>query len=129
MAILQLATLTGYCIITAIVSGQTLSSISEGSLNVSVGIVLTIIASLLVSFMGYRCLHYFEQYSWVPSLIAIIIATGLGGHTLMEQAETTAPTPRAVLSFLSLTASLCISWAALVSDFAVYISPNVSQYV
>ncbi|KAH8647681.1 hypothetical protein BX600DRAFT_443036 [Xylariales sp. PMI_506] len=113
IAILQLATLTGYTIITSIISGQTLTAISGGSLSLAVGIVLF--------------LHYFEQYSWIPSLIAIIVTVGVGGKGLIQQTPVAEPRPQDVLTFLSLCASLAISWVAVVSDFSVYIIPDVSR--
>lgn len=87
VAILQLATLTGYTIITSIVSGQTLTALSEGSLSLAVGIVLTVIVALCVSFMGYNFLHYFEQYSWIPSMVALIVTVGVGSKSLRAQTE------------------------------------------
>ncbi|KAH6984455.1 cytosine-purine permease [Ilyonectria sp. MPI-CAGE-AT-0026] len=128
VAILQLATLTGYTIITSIVSGQTLTALSEGSLSLAVGIVLTVIVALFVSFMGYNFLHYFEQYSWIPSMVALIVTVGVGGKSLRAQTQPTSPSVQAIMSFISLCASLCISWAAIVSDYSVYISPDVSRY-
>jgi len=125
IAILQLATLTGYAVITSVVSGQTLAAVSHGSINATVGIVITIAAALVISFMGYKTLHYFENYSWIPSLIAFCIAAGLGGQELRNQGPATKPAASAVFSFLSLVASLCVSWAAIVSDFSVYVSPKV----
>lgn len=128
MVLLQLATLVGYTIITAIISGQTITAVSEGSVSLAAGIVVTVIGALFVSFMGYKALHYFEQYSWIPSLFAIIVSTGLAGHTLADQMPVEAPTARSVVSFAALMASLALSWVALVSDFAVYISPSVPRY-
>jgi purine-cytosine permease-like protein len=129
MVLLQLAELAGYTIITAIISGQTLTAVSGGSLSLVVAIFVAMIGSLLVSFIGYRTLHYFEQYSWIPSLLAIIVSTGVVGRQLANQTETDPPTASAVVSFLALVASLALSWVGLVSDFAVYISPTAPRYV
>ncbi|RSM02829.1 hypothetical protein CEP52_007733 [Fusarium oligoseptatum] len=129
IALLQLATLAGYTIITSIVGGQTLAALSGGSLSDKGGIVIISLCALPISFMGYRCLHYFESYSWIPSVIAIIVTVGVGGKHLSQQVETSTPTVRQVLTFVSLCASLSLSWAALVSDFSVYISPSVPRSV
>ena len=127
VVLFQLATLTGYCIITTIVSGQTLAALSRGSLSIEVGIVVIAILSLAVSFMGYQVLHLFETYCWIPTLIGLVAALGIGGQKLSLQADTTAPTARTVVTFGSIIFSLAISWAAVVSDFAVYISPTISR--
>lgn len=127
IVLLQLATLTGFTIISAIVSGQTLSAISGGSLSLSVGIVITALIGLAVSFMGYRVLHLYERYSWIPTLIAIIITVGCGGKYLHLQAETEPPAASTILSYGSIVAGFLISWSTIVSDFAVYISSEVSK--
>jgi purine-cytosine permease-like protein len=127
--VLQLATLTGYTIIGAIVSGQTLSAISGNSLSLTVGIVIAAVASLVVSFMGYKVLHLYEKWSWIPTLAAIILTVGFGGSKLSQQAETATPTVRSILSFGSIIMSFTLSWSPLVSDFAVYVSPHVPRSV
>jgi purine-cytosine permease-like protein len=80
--VFQLATLTGYSIITASVCGQTLSAVSGGSLSLTIGIVITCIAGLVVSFMGYKVLHIYEKYSWIPTLAAIATTVGYGGKNM-----------------------------------------------
>ena len=127
VVLFQLATLTGYCIIITIVSGQTLAALSHGSLSIELGIVIIAILGLLVSFMGYRVLHVFETYCWIPTLIALVATLGISGQKLSLQAQTTIPTARTAITFGSIIFSLAISWAAVVSDFAVYISPTVSR--
>ncbi|KAF3025877.1 hypothetical protein E8E14_014822 [Neopestalotiopsis sp. 37M] len=128
IALLQLATLTGYTIITSIVSGQTLKAVSQGELSLTVGIVITVLGALPISFMGYKFLHYIETYLWIPSLIAFIIAAGVGAKSFVTGTEVAAPTARNVLTFACACASLCISWAALVSDYSVYINPRTPRY-
>lgn len=127
VVLLQLATLTGYAIITTIVGGQTLAALSHGQISVAVGIVVIAIMSMTVSFMGYRVLHVFETYSWIPTLIGLIAVLGISGKHLSVYAQVESPTARTVVSYSALVASLAISWAAIVSDFSVYISPGVSR--
>ncbi|KAK5400802.1 hypothetical protein LTR06_011223 [Exophiala xenobiotica] len=128
VVILQLATLTGYTIIISIVSGQTLAALSSGHLSINVGIILIVILSLVVSFMGYRILHIFETWSWIPTLVALIATLAVGGKHPSSQAEAPPASARAVVTFGSIVASLSISWCAVVSDFAVYVSPTVPRY-
>lgn len=96
-------------------------------MSLNLGIIITAVAGLVVSFMGYRVLHLYERYSWIPTLVAIIITVGVGGKNLFLQAETEAPAPRAILTFGSIVISFIISWAPLVSDFSVYVSPEVPK--
>ncbi|KAK1622824.1 hypothetical protein BDP81DRAFT_465865 [Colletotrichum phormii] len=110
IALLQIATLIGYTIMTSIVSGHTLTAVSQGNLSLAVGITISVVGALPISFLGYKYLHYIDQYLWAPSLVALI--------TL----------PVNLLTFAAACASLCTSWAPLVSDFVVYIDPSTPRF-
>lgn len=124
--LLNLATLTGFCVIDSVVGGLTLSSVNPDHLSSTVGIVVIGILGLIVSFCGFNVLHYYETYAWIPALIAIIVATGCGGKYLSNQTATEPATASAVLSFGALIAGFLIPWAALASDFATYMPPKTS---
>lgn len=96
-------------------------------MNLNVGIVITAVVGLVVSFMGYKVLHLYELYSWVPTLIALLIALGVGGKNLHLQQITEAPSAHTILSFGSIVISFTTAWTCLVSDFSVYISPEVPR--
>ncbi|TAQ89285.1 hypothetical protein B7494_g2368 [Chlorociboria aeruginascens] len=121
---LNMATVTGFILIGCIIGGQTLSAISDGNLSVNVGIVILGILTLLLSFCGFNIIHYFERWSWIPSLIAIIIATSCGGKDLSKQVVTEAPTPSTVISFGALIAGFFLPYAGLASDFSTYMRPD-----
>ncbi|KAF9731787.1 Purine-cytosine permease fcyB 4 [Paraphaeosphaeria minitans] len=127
--LLNLATLTGFSIVDSIIGGQALSAVSSGTtINATVGIVIIALLSLLVSFAGFKTLHKYEKYAWVPALIAIIIATGCGGRDLKNQSTVPPATVQQVLSFGGLVASFMLPWAALASDFSTYMHPSAPPF-
>lgn len=127
--LLNLATLTGFSIVDSIIGGQALSAVSDGTtINATVGIVIIALLSLLVSFCGFKILHLYEKYAWVPALIAIIIATGCGGQNLHNQSIVEPATVQQVLSFGGLVASFMLPWAALASDFSTYMHPQAPPF-
>ncbi|PVH98444.1 hypothetical protein DM02DRAFT_615792 [Periconia macrospinosa] len=129
LVLLNLATLTGFCVVDSVIGGQALSAVTSGtSVNATVGIVIIALLSLLISFCGFKVLHFYEKYAWVPALIAIIIATGIGGKHLKEQVEVPAATASQVLSFGGLVASFMLPWAALASDFSTYMHPAAPPF-
>ena len=121
--LLNLATLTGFCIIECVIGGQTLSAVTGGSLSPTVGIVIIALLGMVVCFCGIRVLHQYERFAWIPALIVIIVATGCGGNRLKEQAAVPPATASTVLSFGALIAGFLLPWAALSSDFVTYIDP------
>lgn len=126
--LLNLATLTGFCVIDGVVGGQTLSAVSNGDLTPTVGIIIIAVLGMLVSFCGFKILHYYERFAWFPALVAIVVAVGCGGKHLKQQVATEAATAGNVLSFGALVAGFLIPWAALASDFATYMHPSTSRY-
>ncbi|KAJ4218603.1 hypothetical protein FSOLCH5_006616 [Fusarium solani] len=127
--LLNLATLTGFIVIIYVVGGQCLSAVSGGSLSPDVGIVIIGLLSLFISFCGFKVLHYYETYAFIPAIIAITIATGCGGSQLMKQAApAAAPTAAQILSFGMIVASYMIPWAAIASDLTTYFDPKVPSW-
>jgi purine-cytosine permease-like protein len=126
--LLNLATLTGFCVVMAVLGGQCLSAVADGNLSVSVGIVITALLTLGISFCGFNVLHLYERYAWIPALISMIIAVGTGGKELRNQVVPDTPPPAsAVLSFGMIVASYMVPWACLASDFTTYLKPETSS--
>jgi NCS1 nucleoside transporter family len=126
--ILNLATLTGFCIIDSVIGGQTLSAVTGGHMSSTVGVVIMAILAMLVCFCGFNVLHTYERYAWIPALIAIIVATGTGGKHLHEQVAVEPAAASTVLSFGALVAGYLIPWGALASDFATYMEPQTPSW-
>ncbi|KAK4064391.1 hypothetical protein Trihar35433_7908 [Trichoderma harzianum] len=121
--------MTGFTVIICITGGQCLSAISNGSINEDAGIVIIAVLSLLVSFCGFRVLHIYETYAFIPAIISVVIATGCAGSGLKKQAAPETPATAAnVLNFGMIIASYQIPWAALASDFTTYFDPKVPSW-
>ncbi|KAJ4306444.1 hypothetical protein N0V88_001245 [Collariella sp. IMI 366227] len=126
--LLNLATLIGFCIMMAVIGGQCLSAVAGGNLSVSVGIVITAILTLGISFCGFSILHQFERYAWISALISIIVAVGCGGKELQKQVVyDSSPTAPNVISYCMIVAGYMIPWACLSSDFTTYLKPDTSS--
>jgi NCS1 nucleoside transporter family len=123
VALLNLATTTGWTIVSAIVASQTLSTVSGGSLSWAVGIVIISLAGITISFMGYKVAHTDERFAWIPALIAVVIMVGCGGHLLKLQSPAEPVKAQAVLTYGCVLTGFLMSWATMVSDFCVYIHP------
>ncbi|KAF0324834.1 purine-cytosine permease fcy22 [Colletotrichum asianum] len=125
--LLNLATLTGFCVIMVVIGGQCLSAVGEGNVSPAVGIVIVALLALVISFCGFTVLHLYERFAWIPAVIAVIIAIGCGGSHLRERAPTEPATPQSVVSFGMIVASYMIPWACLASDFTTYLETSTSS--
>ncbi|KAH7189731.1 purine-cytosine permease FCY22 [Fusarium oxysporum] len=128
MVILNLCTNAGFGIICSVTGGSTLAAVSSGSINSTVGIVVISIIAMVVSFIGYKFLHQYERYSWIFNLVAIVIATGVGGQHLSNQAEQPAASAFTIVSYGGVIAGFIIPFSASAADFSVYCHPRVSTW-
>ncbi|CAK7567041.1 MAG: hypothetical protein SEPTF4163_004999 [Sporothrix epigloea] len=126
--LLNAATVTGFTLISAVVSGQTISALNPDRVSVTVGIVIICVISLLASMLGYRALHFIERWTWIPSIIGLIVAVGCGGKYLHLQAETQPATAYNVLSYAGIIAGFFLTFSGTVSDYSTYHNPSVSKW-
>ncbi|KAK3353047.1 permease for cytosine/purines, uracil, thiamine, allantoin-domain-containing protein [Lasiosphaeria hispida] len=122
--LLNAATVTGFCLLSAIVGGQTLSSLSPDGVSVKVGIVITCLVSFSVSLLGFNSVHFWERWTWIPNLIALVIAVGCGGHHLSHQSVLEPATPAQALSYGGLIAGYFITFSGTASDYSIYHKPK-----
>ncbi|KAF4773960.1 NCS1 nucleoside transporter [Colletotrichum scovillei] len=122
--LLNAATVTGFSLSSSIVGGQTLAAVNPGHIDVKIGIVIACLVSFAASFIGYRALHMWERWQWLPNLVAIVIAVGCGGKHLWKQAETSPPTAAQILNYGGLMAGYFITFGGTASDFTAYHNPN-----
>ncbi|KAH8680907.1 NCS1 nucleoside transporter [Xylariales sp. PMI_506] len=125
--LLNAATVTGFSLIAAIVGGQTIAAINPGNVSVNVGIAITIVVSFCVSLLGFRALHSWERWSWIPNLVAILVTVGCGAKNLHHQVEAQPATASQIVSYGGLIAGYFITFGGTVSDYAIYHSPNASK--
>ena len=129
LILLNLATLTGFCVVDSVIGGMALSAVQDGTtINATVGIVVIALLSLVISFCGFGVLHHYERWAWIPALLALIIAAGCGGEQLSRQVVVPAASATQVLSFGGLVASFMLPWAALASDFSTYMHPKAPRF-
>ncbi|EIW55543.1 uncharacterized protein TRAVEDRAFT_50029 [Trametes versicolor FP-101664 SS1] len=73
----------GFLILNCIIGGQTLASVSS-HLDDTLGIIIIGVLSLIVTFFGYRVIHWYETVAWIPSVITFVVILGLGGKHLTQ---------------------------------------------
>lgn len=126
--LLNAGTVTGFTLVGSIVSGQDIAAVNETaniSVNVGIGIVCTL--SFCLAFLGYRAVHVWQRWQWLPNFLAIVIAVGYGGKHLMNQADHDPASVKSVVGYGSLMAGYFMTFGGTVSDFTVYHDPKSSK--
>lgn len=108
---LNLCTIAGFGVIDCVLGGSTLSAVSGGSIDATAGIVIIALIAMVVCFGGIRVLHQYERYSWIFALIAIIVATGVGGKHFASQVENPPATAATLVGYGGVVAGFLIPWA------------------
>jgi len=83
----------------------------------------------VVTFCGYRIIHWYECVAWIPNVIAFITMLGVGYPQLRDNqsAPVSQATVAEVISFASILASSILSWCTMTPDYGVYHSPAASS--
>jgi purine-cytosine permease-like protein len=122
----------GYATIAAVLGGQLLRAVSQGSLALVVGIVIIVLIAFVVSFFGYGIIHYYERYAWFIAFVLICVLYG-------QAAKHLSPTPEvnlssgidlsgACLTYFSIIFGVCASWCPIAGDYYVHYPVKTSKW-
>ncbi|KAI1401750.1 permease for cytosine/purines, uracil, thiamine, allantoin-domain-containing protein [Hypoxylon fuscum] len=121
-------TVGGFGVTGSINGGQCLAAVRSGTLPVEAAIAIIMVASMVIGFMGYRVMHFFTRWAWIPTLIAIIILVGAAGDQLWQQTPLTAETTaQDYLGMVAFAAGNMVTWSNVVGDYACYMPPTAPR--
>lgn len=108
-------TIAGASALRAVSYDSTLTPIPEAA-----AVVVIAISTLLVSFMGYKIVHAYEKYSWLPVLIILIVYAGFIGSsvTVGDWGGSGSAEAASVLSFGASIVGFAIGWSSLAADYS-----------
>src|SRR2546430_11198287 len=72
MAFFNVAACIGWSVVNVIIGGQLVAALSGGKVPSWAGILILAILTTVVSIYGYRYVHRYERYAWIP--MAVIFA-------------------------------------------------------
>ncbi|KAF4333454.1 purine-cytosine permease fcy22 [Fusarium beomiforme] len=129
--IVSLVSLLGIAIFgitAAVTGGQTLASVNPGTLSVDSGIAIIFVIGCCIGFMGYKVLHGFARYAWIPASFGILILIGCAGDQLHQQAPPRAVGAKPWLSMISMAAGISFAWGGVIGDYACYMPPKAPRF-
>src|SRR5213080_3713980 len=91
MALFNVAACIGWSVVNVIIGGQLISSLSNGAIPSWVGILIIAVLTTLVSIYGYRYVHRYERYAWIPMSIifAIMVVVAAPHLSIVASTNTT----------------------------------------
>lgn len=112
----------GWSSVNVIVGAQLLHAVNNDLPGVG-GIIIIAAGTFIITLFGYKIVHYYEFYSWIPCFIIFLIVLGQFAHSGafvnipmgVGRSET-----GAVLSFASSVFGFATGWTSYAADYTVY---------
>ncbi|KAI4521130.1 hypothetical protein K525DRAFT_285282 [Schizophyllum commune Loenen D] len=129
--ILNCIACVGWSVVNSIVGGQTLQAVSTShQIPIAAAIVVIAVGTIIVSFMGYRVVHLYEKYSWIPVFVIFIIYAGeIGAHVDVGAWGGSGQVEAAsVLSYGASVAGFALGWTSLAADYSVQLPEDMATW-
>lgn len=121
MALFNVAACLGWSTVNVIVGGQVVVALSNGAIPQQVGILFIAILTTLVSIYGYKYIHRYERYAWIPMAIIFFLLLLVSGSK-MSIIPTPALNGAELASFVSFGGAVygfATGWSSYASDYNV----------
>lgn len=125
MALFNVGACIGWSAVNVIVGGQLISALFNGSLVAqTIGILVIAVLTTVVSIFGYRYVHAYERWAWVPMAIifAILAITGVATHSFALNTSFQGWIPAEIASLVSFGGAIygfATGWASYAADYNV----------
>ncbi|KAK7962348.1 purine-cytosine permease [Apiospora aurea] len=120
----------GWSSVNVIVGAQLFHAIN-GDFPGWAGILIIAVATLIICVFGYKIVHLYERWSWIPCFIIFLIVLGEFAHSGQFSSKLPLPTgPAAAGSILSFAASIygfATGWTSYAADYTVYQPVNTKS--
>lgn len=132
-ALINVVACVGWAVVNSIASAQLLAMVNPGSHQCPpwAGILIIVGCTVLVTFFGYRIIHLYERWSWVPNFaVFLVLIACLAKNGSFSNGEwTSGPTTAgAVLSFGSAIYGFATGWTTYAADYTVYMPRTMNKY-
>jgi len=121
MALFNVAACIGWSCVNVIVGGQLVAALSGGAIPQQVGILLITVLTTIFSIYGYKYIHRYERYAWIPMAVIFFILLLVTGTKI-----TIIPTPAlniielaSFISFGGAVYGFSTGWSSYASDYNV----------
>src|SRR5256714_8077655 len=121
MAIFNVAACIGWSVVNVIIGGQLVSALSGGVIPSWAGILILAVLTTLVSIYGYRYVHRYERYAWIPMAVifAIMLIVAAPHFSIVGTPAFGAAGIAGLLSFGGAVYGFATGWSSYAADYNV----------
>lgn len=121
MAVFNVAACIGWSAVNVIVGGQLITALSNGAVPTWLGILILAIFTTVVSLYGYRYVHRYERYAWIPLAIIFVImfVTAVPHFKVLPTPAFGAAAIASFVSFGGAVYGFATGWSSYAADYNV----------
>src|SRR5436190_14917773 len=122
MALFNVAACIGWSVVNVIIGGQLIAALSSGRVPSWAGILILAILTTLVSVFGYRYVHRYERWAWIPMAVIFAIMFFVAApHFSFVASSNTTPAAEipGLLSFGGAVYGFATGWSSYAADYNV----------
>lgn len=122
MAVFNVAACIGWSVVNVIIGGQLVAALSGGIIPSWAGILILAILTTVVSIYGYRYVHRYERYAWIPMAVifALMFFVAVPHFHIIASSNTTVAAEIAgLLSFGGAVYGFATGWSSYAADYNV----------
>jgi NCS1 nucleoside transporter family len=121
MALFNVAACIGWSAVNVIVGGQLVAALSNGAVPAWVGVIIIAVLTTIVSIYGYKWVHYYERFAWIPmAVMFVVMAIVAGPHvTFVAPQVSGLAAVAAFISYGGAVYGFATGWSSYASDYNV----------
>lgn len=129
IAVFNVLACVGWSAVNVIVGAQLINAVNTNVPGYA-GIIIIAAATWIVTVFGYKVVHAYEFWSWIPSFIIFLIVLGEFAHSGRFSnlpMQTGSSEIGSILSFASSVFGFGTGWTSYAADYTVYQPAHVSR--
>lgn len=129
IAVFNVLACVGWSSVNSIVGAQLINTVNSDVPGWA-GVLIIAILTFAVTLFGYKIVHAYEFWSWIPTTIVFLITLGVFAHTgdFRNLAwETGTSELGGCLSFAATVYGFATGWSSYAADYTVYQPPTQSR--
>jgi len=129
IAIFNVLACIGWSAANSIVGAQLINAVNNDVPGFA-GIIIIAVCTFFVTLFGYKVVHIYEFWSWIPTFIVFLIVLGIFAHSgdfINIPWQTGTSELGGVLSFGATVFGFATGWTSYAADYTVYQPSNQSR--
>ncbi|CEP60065.1 uncharacterized protein LALA0_S01e02234g [Lachancea lanzarotensis] len=131
-ALINVIACVGWGAVNTIASAQLLHMVNPHGAQCPpwAGCLIIVLSTILVTFFGYRVIHAYEKWSWIPNFavfLVIIARLKINGSFTAGAWESGSTTAGGILSMGGVVFGFASGWTTYAADYTVYMPRNINR--